>query len=100
MAIELYAALYGSNVKTSLRSTSNPIEEAQEGYPIIADAKPITLAQFDRVSKDAITAHRISDYRRKSFNMLLIPEIHTWFDLLLGGNDYYAKLLSSKSPYS
>lgn len=100
MAIELYDALYGSSARTRLRSKSNPIEAAQVGYPIIEDAKQITLAQFDRVSKNAITAHRIADYRRKSFNMLLVPEITTWFDLLLGGNEYYAKLLSVKSPYS
>lgn len=100
MAIELYDALYGSNTRTNLRSESNPIEMAQVGLPIIEDAKPITLAQFDRISKNAITAHRIEDYRRKSFNMLLVPEINTWFDILLGGNDHYAKLLSAKSPYS
>lgn len=100
MAIELYDALYSSNTRTRLHSKSNPIEDAQIGYPIISDAKPITLAQFDRVSKNAITAHRIEDYRRKGFNMLLVPKIDTWFDTLLGGCDYYAKLLSTKSPYS
>ncbi len=100
MAIELYDLLYWGQKTPVLQPKVNPIEEGQVGLPIVEDAKPITLAQYDRISKNAITAHNLSEYRRKSFNMLLLPKVHTWFDTLLEGSEYYAKLLSNESPYN
>ena len=98
--IELYELLYSGRKTPVLQPKTNPIEEGQVGVPIIADAKPITLAQYDRISKNAITAHNLSEYRCKSFSMLLLPDVNTWFDTLLEGSEYYAKLLSAKSPYN
>lgn len=98
--LELYEMLYSGRPSPIMQVKTNPIEEAQQGLPIIEDAKKITLAQYDRVSKNAITAHNLSDYRRKSFNMLLLPKVQTWFELLLEGNEYYAEKLSVESPYS
>lgn len=100
MALELYDLIYGGRPKPKVQTQPNPIEEAQEGYPIIEDAKKITLAQYDRISKNAITAHNISDYRRKSFNMLLLPKVHTMFESLLEGSEFYAQKLQVESPYN
>lgn len=99
MAMEYYQALYSVLPTVTQQRVTNPIEEAQEGLPIIEDAKQITLAQYDRISKNAITAHNLSEYRSKQFNMLLLPDVHTWFDFLLSGSEYYGKLLSVESPY-
>lgn len=38
-------------------------------------AKDITLAEFDPSSQGLITAHRIRDYRRKHFTLVLLPDI-------------------------
>lgn len=77
-----------------------PPEEVEKGYELIEDAKPITLAEYDRNTKDIITAHRMKDYRRKRFNFVLLPEITTLFDKLLEGSDYWNALLHDESPYS
>lgn len=100
MVMELYRALYGGVRTVTQQRVTNPIEEAQAGLPIIEDAKQVTLAQYDRVSKNAITAHNLSEYRSKQFNLMLLPDVHTWFEYLLNGSEYYAKLLSNESPYS
>lgn len=80
-----------------------PIKEPEETVPSVKlrpDAKDITLAQYDRTTKDLITAHRISDYRRKKFELLLLPPVEILFDRLLEGSDYFNALLHNESPYS
>lgn len=74
-----------------------PIEEVAAGKPILSDAKVITLAEYDLDTKDAITAHRIKDYRRKRFNLLLLPKINVTFDRVLEGSDYWNELLHYES---
>ena len=53
-----------------------------EGTPVfrIPTAKTITLAEYDPSSQGTITAHRIKDYRRKTFSLTLLPNIHTVLD--------------------
>lgn len=43
-------------------------------------AKSITLSEFNTVSCDAITAHRIADYRKRRFSLVLLPSIHIVMD--------------------
>ena len=38
-------------------------------------AKNVTLAEFDPSAQGLITAHRIRDYRRKHFTLVLLPQI-------------------------
>lgn len=38
-------------------------------------ARDITLAEYDPSSQGLITAHRIRDYRRRHFSLVLLPEI-------------------------
>lgn len=38
-------------------------------------AKEVTLAEFHPKSGEAITAHRLSDYRRRRFSLVLLPNI-------------------------
>lgn len=70
------------------------------GRPIVPDAKIVTLAEFDVNTKNAITAHHLKDYRRKSFHLALLPKIDILFDKLLEGSDYWNELLHNESPYS
>lgn len=100
MYIDLYDAVYSSYGKAKQPIVTKSPEEVSAGLPLVEDARDITLAQYEPVTKDLVTAHRIKDYRRKSFNMLLLPKVETLFDKLLEGCTYYAELLSSTSPYS
>lgn len=62
---------------------------------IVEDAVPVTLSEFAAESKNAITAHRIKDYRRVSTSLVLLPEVETLYDKLLEGS-VYVQLLSGK----
>ncbi len=46
----------------------------------IPTARNITLAEYDPSSQGTVTAHRIKDYRRKSYSLTLLPNIHTVLD--------------------
>lgn len=63
----------------------NDVKEAPKELPIKIDVKKITLAQYDRVSKDVITAHNIADYRQRKFNLTLLPKVEVLLDILLEG---------------
>lgn len=50
---------------------------------LMPTAKEITLAEYNEASSGAITAHRLSDYRRRKFSLVLLPNIHIpWEDLI------------------
>ena len=98
-AISLYSQLYGDSLIKQPVVTESP-EIIYSGFPLLEDAKDITLAQFDRATKDVLTAHRMKDYRRKVFNLVLLPSVDVLFDKLLEGSDYWNALLHNESPYS
>lgn len=43
---------------------------------LMPTAKDVTLAEYNAASSDAITAHRLSDYRRRRFSLTLLPDVH------------------------
>lgn len=97
--IRLYDQLYeGRLVKQPI--VTAPVDETFKGLPLLEDAKVVTLAQYDRATKDVLTAHRMKDYRRKTFNLVLLPEVDIMFDRLLEGSEYWNALLHNESPYS
>lgn len=52
------------------------------GPPIfrMSDAKTLTLAEYDPSSQGTVTAHRIKDYRKRTFSLTLLPNIKTVLD--------------------
>ena len=72
-----------------------PVEEVFVGLPILNDAVNVTLAEYDVTMKNAITAHHLKDYRRKVFNLKLLPKINLLFDEVLKGSDYWRELLQT-----
>lgn len=79
--------------------TKSP-EEVFAGKDILPDAKEVTLTEYEVTTKNAITAHRLKDYRRKSFHLALLPKVDILFDKVLEGSDYWSELLHNESPYS
>ena len=100
MGIIDYYAKLDRGVLAKQPVVPNPPEEVEKGFPLLEDAKVITLAEYDRNTKDIITAHRMKDYRRKRFNLVLLPEVNILFDKILEGSDYWSALLHNESPYS
>ena len=43
-------------------------------------AKEVTLAEYDVSSQGTVTAHKLKDYRRKSFSLVLLPNVRTLLD--------------------
>ena len=97
--ISLYGRLY-DDTKVKQPEVVTPPEIVFESVPVLEDAKDITLAQYSRYTKDVLTAHKIKDYRRKVFNLVLLPDVSIWFDKLLEGSEYWNGLLHNESPYS
>lgn len=98
-AVQLYAQLIGT---TPVKQPSVPVsvEKITAGQPILPDAINVTLVEFDTSTKDAITAHRIKDYRRRRFNLRLLPKVDIMFDHVLEGSLYWNELLHNESAYS
>lgn len=95
--------LYDKVTYTSTAKQPIAVEEPETvfaGKPILDDAKVITLAQYDTSTKNAVTAHRLKDYRRKSFRLALLPNVEILFDKVLEGSVYWNGLLHNESPYS
>lgn len=98
--IDLYGKLY-----EGFRGVQQPIvtkspEEVSKGLPLVEDARDVTLSQYEPMTKDFITAHRIKDYRRKTFNLILLPDVDVLFDEFLKGCKYYEEQLRNESAYS
>lgn len=99
MVLDKYEHLYSSILVKQPKVIREP-EETVPSIKLRPDAKDITLAQYERTTKDLITAHRISDYRRKKFELLLLPSVDILFNHLLEGSDYWNAMLHNESPYT
>jgi len=96
MALEYYK--YVHEVREVIQpKVVTPPEDTAKGRPLITDAIKITLAQYDRDTKNFITAHNIKDYRRKTFRLTLLPDVHVLFDVLLEGSGYWYEKLHPES---
>lgn len=49
----------------------------------LSDAVDITLSQYEPSTAPLIRSHRISDYRRRRFSLVLLPNVRTWLDEML-----------------
>lgn len=76
-----YRALWGYNVDLIPHKPYRPEPEVKRKY-IPPEVTPITLAEQDSRSKDFITAHDLRDYRRTTFNMVLLPNVDLPYDII------------------
>ena len=97
--IQYYNKLLGSVYAKQPEVLREP-KDVCIGKPILQDAINVTLVEYDTSTKDAITAHRIKDYRRKRFNLRLLPKVNILFDHVLEGSSYWNELLHNESAYS
>ncbi len=97
--IQYYSLLHTGKVIVQQKPLREP-EQEFKGRPILNDAKLITLAEYSVDTKDAITAHHLKDYRRKRFNLTLLPKVDILFDKILEGSVYWNELLHNENSYS
>lgn len=98
--LKYYELLHSNTKEVVLREPLAEPELSVQGRPIVSDAKRITLAEYDVDTKDAITAHHMKDYRRKRFNLALLPKVDILFDRILEGSAYWNELLHNESTYT
>lgn len=94
---------YGELFDHKIPKQPEPYKEFTEvfaGKDILDDATQVTLAEYDVDTKNAITAHHLKDYRRRVYNLVLLPKIDTMFDKLLEGSPYWNELLHAKSNFN
>lgn len=93
--VKLYSSLIPDVYVKQPEVVKQP-EEVSQGLEIVPDAVQITLAEYDVKSKNAITAHHLKDYRRRKFNLILLPKIEVLFDKVLEGSEYWGGLLHNE----
>jgi hypothetical protein len=91
VALELYK--YVTNYGVYDQPTTIVTEKVQRNTIHLNDAKEITLSQYNPLTKDYITAHRVKDYRRKTFTLTLLPQVNLMFNKVLEGSDYFNECL-------
>lgn len=99
MALEYYKYINRACIITQ-HTVPQYHEKEVKGLPLLDDAVQITLSQFDPVTKDFITAHKVKDYRRKQFTMTLLPCVNIMFDRLLEGSSFWDEKLLASGTYS
>ena len=97
MTLEYYR--YVNNYIVRPPAPPKKVEEPNVLSLKLSDAKDITLAQYNPVTKDIVTAHNLKDYRRKVFTLLLLPDADIVFDKVLEGS-YYNEFLQNESLHS
>lgn len=54
-----------------------------EAVHILGDIRQVTIAEIHPSTMGQITAHRLKDYRRKRFSLMLLPDVEIMLDYLL-----------------
>ncbi len=100
MGVLQYYTRLCRDVTITQQETLKDPEEEFKGNKITNDAVDITLAEYDVDTKDVITAHHLKDYRRRHFDLVLLPKVDTLFDKILEGSSYWYELLHNESGHA
>lgn len=83
MGMRYFLALTGMRLDFApLPIYREPRREANRNFRM-PTAKEITLAECNTDAMGAVTAHRLADYRRKQFSLVLLPNVHITLDDML-----------------
>lgn len=74
-----YVTNYGVSFE-SYKPYVPPVHKKRKYVP--PEVPSITVADGDIRSRDFITAHDLRDYRRTSFNLVLLPKVDLAFDVI------------------
>ena len=79
--LDKYSAIHNYGLDVKPVKVFKPAET--DKMEILSDMKTITIAEIHPASKPFLTAHRLKDYRRKTFSLLLLPDIELPLDKLM-----------------
>ena len=75
-----YVNNYGIEVEPP-KGYTPPVTKKERKY-VAPKAIPVTVAHTNPRSADFITAHTLQDYRRASFNLVLLPHVDLAYDII------------------
>lgn len=80
MGLRDFSALYGYKIELAKHTpyTEPPKRSSSTFY--LPTAKEITLAEISPAAREAVTAHRLADYRRRTYSLVLLPNIRVALD--------------------
>lgn len=76
-----YGALWNYKLDLIPHKVFTPEPKVKRKY-VAPEVTPITLATQDFRTRDYITAHDLRDYRRTTFNMVLLPNVDLPYDVI------------------
>lgn len=79
--IDRYGVLLHYNITVTKHTPYIKTPERRKRY-VAPEYIQVTLADVDDRSCDYITAHDLRDYRRKSFNILMMPRVNLPYDAI------------------
>lgn len=80
--LDKYSAIHNYGLNERPVKVYKPTEVNK--MEILSDMKTVTIAEIHPASQSFLTAHRLKDYRRKTFSLLLLPDIELPLDSLMG----------------
>lgn len=83
MGMRYFGILTGLKLDIERPTPYGTAEVSTSKVFLMPTAMDVTLAEYNAASGDAITAHRLSDYRRRRFSLVLLPNVHILLEDLL-----------------
>lgn len=83
MGMRYFGILTGLKIDIETHTPYRDAPTTQSKMFLVPTAKNVTLAEYNAASSDAITAHRLSDYRRRRFSLTLLPDVHILIEDML-----------------
>lgn len=83
MGMRYFGVLTGLKLDIENHTPYTGVKPSASKAFLIPTAKEVTLAEYNAASGDAITAHRLADYRRRKFSLVLLPDVHILLERLL-----------------
>lgn len=80
-SLDKYRYLLNYGVDITPYTPYTPPPKRRRVY-VVPEAVPITIADTDARSQDFVTAHVLKDYRRTSFNLVLLPTVELSYDII------------------
>lgn len=81
--LDNYAVIHNYSLNIDPVEVFDESKYTEERVDILPDAKHVTIAEISPIAKGKITAHKLKDYRRKSFSLMLLPDVDLLIDSLL-----------------
>lgn len=79
--LDNYSAIH--NYSLNLVPVKSYEQTKPQAVTVLSDIKEVTIAEIHPLVREQITAHKLKDYRRKTFSLMLLPDVEITLDKFL-----------------